>query len=201
MLAGLSCKLAVPHLLPGDLVALSGRWPVPSGSRHGLRKIMPGMTTKIREQQALKAISLTLGSGGNGKSVPVCTISAMLCFWNEHKSNVLQWVREWVPAGGALRRLPSPPRLTHFCLWCFSACVLGMLVAAVVGPRCLRCFSACVLGILVAGVVGLRGCGSSQWLCVTQVSRRRPRSPSTSRSCRGSAGTAGYNGGISPVSR
>ena len=23
------------------------------------------------------------GSGGNGKSVPVCTISAMLCFWNE----------------------------------------------------------------------------------------------------------------------
>ena len=59
---------------------------------------MPGMTTKIREQQALKAISLTLGSGGNGKSVPVCTISAMLCFWNEHKNNVLQWVREWVPS-------------------------------------------------------------------------------------------------------
>ncbi len=95
--AGLSSKLAVPHLLPGDLLALSGRWPVPHGSRHGLRKIMPGMTTKIREQQALKAISLTLGSGGNGKSVPVCTISAMLCFWNEHKNNVLQWVREWVP--------------------------------------------------------------------------------------------------------
>ena len=85
VLAGLSSKLAVPHLLPGDLVALLGWWPVPSGSRHGLRKIMPSMTTKIREQQALKAISLTLGSGGNGKSVPVCTISAMLCFWNEHK--------------------------------------------------------------------------------------------------------------------
>ena len=80
VLAGLSSKLAVPHLLPGDLMALSGRWPVPSGSRHGLRKIMPSMTTKIREQQALKAIYLTLGSGGNGKSVPVCTISAMLCF-------------------------------------------------------------------------------------------------------------------------
>ena len=97
VLAGLSDKLTVPHLLPGDLVALSGRWPVPPGSRHALRQIMPGMTTKIREQQALKAISLTLGSGGNGKSVPVCTISAMLCFWNEHKNNVLQWVREWVP--------------------------------------------------------------------------------------------------------
>ena len=97
MLAGLSSKLAVPHVLSQDLVALSGLWPLPSGSRHGLRKIMPGMTTKIREQQALKAISLTLGSGGNGKSVPVCTISAMLCFWNEHKNNVLQWVREWVP--------------------------------------------------------------------------------------------------------
>ena len=97
VLAGLSSKLAVPHLLPRDLVALSGRWPLPSGSRHGLRKIMPGMTTKIREQQALKAISLTLGSGGNGKSVPVCTISAMLCFWNEHKNKKLQWVRGWVP--------------------------------------------------------------------------------------------------------
>ena len=97
VLAGLSSKLAVPHLLPGDLLALSGRWPVPPGSRHALRRIMPGMTTKIREQQALKAISLTLGSGGNGKSVPVCTISAMLCFWNQHKNNVLQWVPEWVP--------------------------------------------------------------------------------------------------------
>ena len=97
MLAGLSSKLTVPRLLPGDLLALSGRWPVPRGSRLALRKIMPGMTTKLREQQALKAISLTLGSGGNGKSVPVCTISAMLCFWNEHKNNVLQWVQEWVP--------------------------------------------------------------------------------------------------------
>ena len=57
---------------------------------------MPGMTTKIREQQALEAISLTLGSGGNGKSVPVCTISAMLCFWNEHKNHALQWVPERV---------------------------------------------------------------------------------------------------------
>ena len=98
VLAGLSSKLAVPHLLSGDLMALSGRWPLPPGSRHALRQIMPGMTTKIREQQALKAISLTLGSGGNGKSVPVCTISAMLCFWNEHKNNVLQWVQEWIPA-------------------------------------------------------------------------------------------------------
>ena len=97
VLAGLSSKLAVPHWLPEDLVALSGHWPLPTGSRQGLRKIMPGMTTKIREQQALKAISLTLGSGGNGKTVPVCTISAMLCFWNEHKNNVLQWVRGWVP--------------------------------------------------------------------------------------------------------
>ncbi len=97
LLAGLSSKLTLPHLLPGDLCALSGSWPVPSGSRLGLRQIMPGMTSKIREQQALKAISLTLGSGGNGKSVPVCTISAMLCFWNEHKNNVLQWVQEWVP--------------------------------------------------------------------------------------------------------
>ena len=97
MLAGLSSKLAVPHVLRGDLVALSGRWPVPSGSRHGLRKIMPGMTAKIREQQALKAISLTLGSGGNGKWVPVCTISAMLCFWIAHKNEKLQWVRGWVP--------------------------------------------------------------------------------------------------------
>ena len=97
LLAGLSSKLAMPHVLPRDLMALSGLWPLPSGSRHGLRKIMPGMTTKIREQQALKAISLALGSGGNNKSVPVCTISAMLCFWNEHKSNVLQWVREWAP--------------------------------------------------------------------------------------------------------
>ena len=97
VLAGLSSKLAVPHLLPGDLVSLSGRWPIPHGSRQALRRIMPGMTTKIREQQALKAISLTLGSGGNGKSVPVSTISAMLCFWNEHKNNVLKWVRDWVP--------------------------------------------------------------------------------------------------------
>ena len=113
VLAGLSSKLAVPHLLPGDLVALLGWWPVPSGSRHGLRKIMPSMTTKIREQQALKAISLTLGSGGNGKSVPVCTISAMLCFWNEHKNGVLQWVREWMPsrkrarAGAPVLRRPA----------------------------------------------------------------------------------------------
>ena len=97
MLAGLSSKLPLPHFFSGDLVALSGRWPLPSGSRRGLRKIMPGMTTKIREQQALKAISLTLGSGGSGKSVPVCTISAMLCFWDQHKKNVLQWVRAWVP--------------------------------------------------------------------------------------------------------
>ena len=104
MLADLSSKLAVPHLLPADLVALTGRWPVPTGSRQGLRKVMPGMTTKIREQQALKAISLTLGSGGNGKSVPVCTISAMLCFWNEHKNKVLQWVREGVPQ---VRRRPA----------------------------------------------------------------------------------------------
>ena len=96
LLAGLSSKLTVPHFLCGDLLALSGRWPVPAGSRKGLRHIMPGMTTKIREQQALKAISLTLGSGGKGKSVPVCTISAMLCFWNEHKNNVLQWVPEWM---------------------------------------------------------------------------------------------------------
>ena len=21
----------------------------------------------------------------------------MLCFWNEHKNNVLQWVQEWMP--------------------------------------------------------------------------------------------------------
>ena len=97
LLACLSSKLQVPHLLPADLMALSGRWPVPTGTRHALRQIMPGMTTKIREQQALKAISLSLGSGGNGKSVPVCTISAMLCFWGEHKNHVLQWVREWVP--------------------------------------------------------------------------------------------------------
>ena len=95
-LAGLSSKLTVPQFFRGDLLALFGRWPVPAGSREGLRQIMPGMTTKIREQQALKAISLTLGSGGNGKSVPVCTISAMLCFWNEHNNNVLQWVPEWV---------------------------------------------------------------------------------------------------------
>ena len=97
LLAGLSSKLTVPHFLCGDLLALSGRWPVPAGSREGLRQIMPGMTTKIREQQALKAISLILGSGGNGKSVPVCTISAMLCFWIEHKNNLLDWVREWMP--------------------------------------------------------------------------------------------------------
>ena len=97
VLAGLSSKLAVPQWLPEDLVALSGHWPLPTGSRQALRKIMPGMTTKIREQQALKAISLTLGSGGNGKTVPVCTISAKLCFWNEHKNNVLRWVRGWVP--------------------------------------------------------------------------------------------------------
>ena len=97
LLAGLSSKLTVPHFLCGDLLALSGRWPVPAGSREGLRQIMPGMTTKIREQQALKAISLTLGSGGNNKSVPVCTISAMLCFWIEHKNNLLDWVREWMP--------------------------------------------------------------------------------------------------------
>ena len=55
------------------------------------------MITKIREQQALKSISLAIASGGNGKSVPVSTISAMLCFWNEHKNKVLQWVREWMP--------------------------------------------------------------------------------------------------------
>ena len=97
LLACLSSKLQVPHLLPADLMALSVRWPVPTGTRHALRQIMPGMTTQIREQQALKAISLSLGSGGNGKSVPVCTISAMLCFWGEHKNHVLQWVREWVP--------------------------------------------------------------------------------------------------------
>ena len=101
------CFSHVEHLLPGDLLALSGRWPVPAGSRHALRQIMPGMTTKIREQQALKAISLTLGSGGNGKSVPVCTISAMLCFWNQHKNNVVQWVQEWVPK--VLPRLPAGP--------------------------------------------------------------------------------------------
>ena len=97
ILAGLSPKLAVPHLVPGDLTALCGYWPVPFGSRHGLRQIMPGMTTKRREQQALKAIALAIGSGGSGKSVPVCTISAMLCFWNEHKNHVLQWVPEWIP--------------------------------------------------------------------------------------------------------
>ena len=96
-LAGLSSKLKVPHFFRGDLLALFGRWPVPAGSREGLRQIMPGMTTKIREQQALKAISLTLGSGGNNKSVPVCTISAMLCFWIEHNNNLLDWVREWMP--------------------------------------------------------------------------------------------------------
>ena len=97
ILAGLSSKLTLPRLLPADLLALSGRWPVANGSRLALRKIMPGMTTKIREQQALKAISLTVGSGGNGKSVPVCTISAMLCIWNQHKNNVLHWVPEWRP--------------------------------------------------------------------------------------------------------
>ena len=106
VLAGLSSKLAVPHWLPQDLVALSGHWPLPTGSRQALRKIMPGMTTKIREQQALKAISLTLGSGGNGKTVPVCTISCMLCFWNEHKNNVLRWVPGWVPE----ERRPSARR-------------------------------------------------------------------------------------------
>ena len=97
MLACFSHKLAVPHLEPGDLMSLSGCWPLPLGSRHGLRQIMPGMTSKRREQQALKAISLAIGSGGNSKSVPVCTISAMLCFWNEHKNHVLQWVPEWTP--------------------------------------------------------------------------------------------------------
>ena len=97
MLAGLSSKILVPHFKIGDLLSLAGMWPLPDGSRRGLRKIMPGMTTKVREQQALKAIALTLGSGGNGKSVPACTISAMLCFWNEHKNKdaVLQWVPEW----------------------------------------------------------------------------------------------------------
>ena len=97
LLAGLSSKIAVPYISPSDLVELAGLWPLPDGSRKGLKKIMPGLKTRTRRQQGLKALSLALGSGGKGKSVPVNVISAMLCFWNEHKNGVLCWVPDWCP--------------------------------------------------------------------------------------------------------
>ena len=59
---------------------------------------------------------------GNGKSVPVCTISAVLCLWKEHKNHVLQWVPEWIPkvpqaASGTLIPL-SPAVLLSLHLIC-----------------------------------------------------------------------------------
>ena len=101
LLAGLSPNIAVPHILHSDLVALAGCWPLPAGSRRGLARIMPGMKSRTRQQQGLKALSLALGSGGKGKSVPFSTISAMLCFWNEHKNGVLRWVPQWWSGSGA----------------------------------------------------------------------------------------------------
>ena len=95
LLAGVTAEIRIPHIETSDFSALAGLWPIPDGSRKGLRKLMPGMTTKTREQQAMKAISLSLGSGGNGKTVPVNAVSAMLCFWNEHKVGVLRWVPGW----------------------------------------------------------------------------------------------------------
>ena len=97
LLAGLSSRIAVPHIFPSDLLELAGLWPLPDGSCKGLKKIMPGLKIRTRKQQGLKALSLALGSGGKGKSVPVNAISAMLCFWNEHKNGVLCWVPEWCP--------------------------------------------------------------------------------------------------------
>ena len=95
LLAGLSPIIAVPHILHSDLLALAGCWPLPAGSRSGLARIMPGMNSTTRQQQGLKALSLAVGSGGKGKSVPVPIISAMLCFWNEHKKSLLRWVPHW----------------------------------------------------------------------------------------------------------
>ena len=97
ILACLSPKIAVPHMTQDDLHALGGVWPLPDGSRRGLRKIFPGLRNKMRQQQGVKALSIVMGSGGNCKSVPASTISAMLCFWNEHKNGVLSWVPEWKP--------------------------------------------------------------------------------------------------------
>ncbi len=101
LLAGLSSNIAVPHFLHSDLVALAGCWPLPEGSRRGLARIMPGLKSTARQQQGLKALSLALGSGGKGKSVPVSAISAMLCFWNQHKIGVLRWVPQWRSGTGA----------------------------------------------------------------------------------------------------
>ena len=98
---GLEPNIAVPHILHSDLVALAGCWPLPAGSRRGLARIMPGMKSRTRQQQGLKALSLALGSGGKGKSVPVSTISAMLCFWNEHNNGVLRWVPQWWSGTGS----------------------------------------------------------------------------------------------------
>ena len=74
ILACLSSRILVPHMTQDDLNALGGCWPLPDGSRRGLKMILPGLTAKTRQQQGLKALSLVLGSGGNGKTIPPLTI-------------------------------------------------------------------------------------------------------------------------------
>ena len=95
ILVGLSNRILCCHIKLPDLLCLFGAWPLPGNSKDAHLKIYPGLRTDKQHQQALRAVSLSIGFGGNNKSVAVCSVSAMLCFWQEHVNGVLDWVPVW----------------------------------------------------------------------------------------------------------
>lgn len=76
------------HYDISDMDAVVHVWPLPLNSRKALTKIFPTVHTDYDARQAMRVLQRALGS----PEVDCCTLTAMLCFRQEHDSGVLQWV-------------------------------------------------------------------------------------------------------------
>ena len=76
------------HYDISDMDAVVDVWPLPANSRKALKKIFPGVTTDYQARQAMRILQRALRT----PEVDCCTLTAQLCFLQEHKIGVLHWV-------------------------------------------------------------------------------------------------------------
>ena len=77
------------HYDIADMDAVVDVWPLPANSRKALRKIFPGVRTEDQARQGMRVLQRALRT----PEVDCCTLTAQLCFLQEHKNNVLNWVK------------------------------------------------------------------------------------------------------------
>lgn len=77
-----------------DFNSLWGVWPIPENSRKALRQIFSCARSEDDVQRAMRTLGLACGSGRRG--VNVVTLTAMLCFKQEHQAGVLNWCSVWL---------------------------------------------------------------------------------------------------------